>query len=115
MRFERSSFQIVVDSLRVDWCRPLANWELAYQKPACRHQLAGKLTGAVPISERRVIPIHRPQPAPVVLHFRDRMFYGLLSNTLYTADDGLICPDVGGWAEDKFRLLALYDQLFSTG
>ena len=43
------------------------------------------------------------------------MLIGLASNTLYTADDGLICPDVGGWAEDKYRLLALYDQLFSTG
>ena len=30
-------------------------------------------------------------------------------------DDGLISPDVGGWAEDKYRLLALYDELFSTG
>ena len=30
-------------------------------------------------------------------------------------DDGLICPDVGGWAETKYRLLALYDELFSTG
>ena len=30
-------------------------------------------------------------------------------------DDGLISPDVGGWAETKYRLLALYDELFSTG
>lgn len=30
-------------------------------------------------------------------------------------DDGLNCPDVGGWAEGKYRLLALYDELFSTG
>ncbi len=30
-------------------------------------------------------------------------------------DDGLISPDVGGWAEAKYRLLALYDELFSTG
>jgi len=30
-------------------------------------------------------------------------------------DDGLICPDVGSWAETKYRLLALYDELFSTG
>jgi len=29
--------------------------------------------------------------------------------------DGLITPDVGSWAETKYRLLALYDQLFSTG
>ena len=34
---------------------------------------------------------------------------------LRTEDDGLICPDVGGWAETKYRLLALYDALFSTG
>src|SRR5260370_36046604 len=30
-------------------------------------------------------------------------------------DDGLMTPDVGGWAETKYRLLALYDELFSTG
>jgi len=30
-------------------------------------------------------------------------------------DDGLTSPDVGGWAETKYRLLALYDELFSTG
>lgn len=30
-------------------------------------------------------------------------------------DDGLICPEVGSWAEEKYRLLALYDELFSTG
>jgi three-Cys-motif partner protein len=30
-------------------------------------------------------------------------------------DDGLISPDVGDWAETKYRLLALYDELFSTG
>ncbi len=30
-------------------------------------------------------------------------------------DDGLKCPEVGAWAETKHRLLALYDQLFSTG
>lgn len=29
--------------------------------------------------------------------------------------DGLICPEVGSWAETKYRLLALYDELFSTG
>lgn len=34
---------------------------------------------------------------------------------LHADDDGLICPDVGGWAETKYRLLALYDRLFSTG
>jgi three-Cys-motif partner protein len=31
------------------------------------------------------------------------------------ADDGLIAPEVGGWAETKYLLLALYDGLFSTG
>ncbi len=34
---------------------------------------------------------------------------------LHAEDDGLICADVGGWAENKYRLLALYDALFSTG
>lgn len=30
-------------------------------------------------------------------------------------DDGLPCPDVGGWAQTKYRLISLYDSLFSTG
>ena len=30
-------------------------------------------------------------------------------------DDGLICPDVGGWAQTKYRLISLYNSLFSTG
>lgn len=30
-------------------------------------------------------------------------------------DDGLMTPEVGGWAETKYRLLALYDELFSSG
>lgn len=30
-------------------------------------------------------------------------------------DDGLICPEIGPWSEDKYRLIALYDGLFSTG
>jgi three-Cys-motif partner protein len=30
-------------------------------------------------------------------------------------DDRLATPEVGGWAETKYRLLALYDELFSTG
>ena len=34
---------------------------------------------------------------------------------LHVDDDGLISPDVGGWAETKYRLLALYEELFSTG
>jgi three-Cys-motif partner protein len=34
---------------------------------------------------------------------------------LLAEDDGLVCPEVGAWAEDKYRLIALYDELFSTG
>lgn len=30
-------------------------------------------------------------------------------------DDGFKCPEVGSWAETKYRLLALYDELFSMG
>jgi three-Cys-motif partner protein len=30
-------------------------------------------------------------------------------------DDGLLCGDVGRWAETKYRLIALYDELFATG
>jgi len=30
-------------------------------------------------------------------------------------DDGLPCSEVGAWAEDKYRLVGLYDRLFSTG
>jgi three-Cys-motif partner protein len=30
-------------------------------------------------------------------------------------DDGLICPDVGGWTETKHRLVSLYSELFSSG
>src|SRR5450759_229745 len=37
------------------------------------------------------------------------------SQNLRVADDGLITPEVGGWAETKYLLLALYDGLFSTG
>jgi hypothetical protein len=37
------------------------------------------------------------------------------SRNLRVDDDGLMTPDVGGWAETKYRLLALYDELFSTG
>lgn len=39
----------------------------------------------------------------------------MASNTLRAEDDGLTCPEVGSWAETKYRLLALYDELFSTG
>jgi three-Cys-motif partner protein len=37
------------------------------------------------------------------------------SYALHAEDDGLTCPEVGAWAETKYRLLALYDELFSTG
>src|ERR1019366_713286 len=40
---------------------------------------------------------------------------GVALRALHAEDDGLICPEVGGWAENKYRLLALYDKLFSTG
>lgn len=37
------------------------------------------------------------------------------SENLSVDDDGLLTPEVGGWAEEKYCLLALYDRLFSTG
>jgi three-Cys-motif partner protein len=36
-------------------------------------------------------------------------------DNLRVEDDGLVCGDVGRWAETKYRLISLYDQLFSTG
>lgn len=33
----------------------------------------------------------------------------------YVPDDGLDCPDIGGWAIDKYRMVGLYASLFSTG
>jgi three-Cys-motif partner protein len=30
-------------------------------------------------------------------------------------EDGLPCSEVGAWAEDKYKLVGLYDRLFSTG
>ena len=30
-------------------------------------------------------------------------------------DDGLVCPEVGSWAEAKHRLVSLYAKLFATG
>lgn len=30
------------------------------------------------------------------------------------ADDGLLTPEVGGWAEDKYRLVGVYAKLFAT-
>ncbi len=38
-----------------------------------------------------------------------------MSQDLFADNDGLPWPDVGSWAETKYRLLALYDELFSTG
>jgi three-Cys-motif partner protein len=37
------------------------------------------------------------------------------SGKYHADDDGLVCPEVGGWAETKYRLIALYDALFATG
>ena len=31
------------------------------------------------------------------------------------ADDGLFCPEVGRWTEEKHSLVSLYAKLFSTG
>ena len=30
-------------------------------------------------------------------------------------DDGLVCPEVRSWAETKYRLVSLYDELFAKG
>jgi len=39
-----------------------------------------------------------------------------IHNTLPSLqDDGLFTPEVGMWAETKYRLVSLYDHLFSTG
>ncbi len=38
-----------------------------------------------------------------------------MQQNLCVEDDGLPCPEVGSHAETKYRLLALYDELFSTG
>jgi len=37
------------------------------------------------------------------------------SEDLKVDDDGLVCADVHHWAEEKYRLLTLYDKLFSSG
>ena len=41
--------------------------------------------------------------------------HGLLTRSLLTGDDGLYTPEVGGWAEYKYDLIGLYNDLFSTG
>jgi len=33
----------------------------------------------------------------------------------FVPDDGLYCPEIGGWSLDKYRMLGLYASLFSTG
>ena len=38
-----------------------------------------------------------------------------LAEELLVTDDGLPCPTVGAWAETKYRLVGLYDTLFSSG
>ena len=38
-----------------------------------------------------------------------------MSEKQFVENDGLPCPEVGSWAETKYRLLALYDELFSMG
>ena len=40
---------------------------------------------------------------------------GVDSRDLRLEDDGLISPEVRSWAETKYRLLSLYDELFATG
>jgi len=52
------------------------------------------------------------------IHATAEMFHynGVVgSQNLHVDGDGLACPEVGGWSETKYRLLALYDELFSTG
>jgi three-Cys-motif partner protein len=31
------------------------------------------------------------------------------------SDDGLVCPEVGAWTEEKHKLVSLYSTLFSSG
>jgi len=38
-----------------------------------------------------------------------------MAKTIIVEDDGLLCPEVGRWAEDKYRLMSMYASLFSTG
>jgi hypothetical protein len=39
----------------------------------------------------------------------------LQPRTGYVNDDGLVVPEVGVWAEEKYRIIELYDALFSSG
>jgi three-Cys-motif partner protein len=36
-------------------------------------------------------------------------------HTSHLSDDGLPTPEVGSWVEEKYRLVNLYNRLFSTG
>jgi three-Cys-motif partner protein len=38
-----------------------------------------------------------------------------MPQNIFVELDGLPCPEVGSWAETKYRLLSLYDELFSSG
>jgi three-Cys-motif partner protein len=38
-----------------------------------------------------------------------------IQDGLIPHDDGLVAPEVGGWAEDKHRMVSLYSTLFSSG
>jgi three-Cys-motif partner protein len=38
-----------------------------------------------------------------------------MAKVVQVEDDGLPCPEVGSWAEDKYRLMGMYASLFSTG
>ena len=40
---------------------------------------------------------------------------GWMSEAPPDGNDGLPCPEVRRWAETKYRLLGLYDELFATG
>jgi three-Cys-motif partner protein len=47
-----------------------------------------------------------------------RLGVPLMANSLddlRVDDDGLVCGEVGRWAETKYRLISLYDKLFATG
>jgi three-Cys-motif partner protein len=44
----------------------------------------------------------------------ERMILPMKNETIYGKDDGLLIPDVGPWTEDKFDLIRLYCQIFSS-
>ena len=43
------------------------------------------------------------------------LYVSTISESLLIEEDGLVTPDVGPWSEDKYRLIGLYDELFSKG